>query len=85
MLHGAETSERSDPNGKNVRLTSGTVAVMREAEITVKAAAAVPLKVTLLVPVKLVPRTLTAAPTLPKRGCVFTSGPKPRDRLKTVP
>jgi len=44
--------------------------------------AGVPLKVTLLAPVRLVPRILTTAPTLPEVGCVSTNGPKPTDRLK---
>jgi hypothetical protein len=30
-------------------------------------------------------RILTAAPTLPEVGCVSTNGPRPTDRLKTVP
>jgi len=47
-----------------------------EAETTVNVAA-VPLKVTLVAPVKSVPRILTAASVLPKVGSVFTSGPKP--------
>jgi transposase InsO family protein len=36
--------------------------------------AAVPLKLTLVEPVRLVPRMLTAAPTLPEVGCVSTNG-----------
>jgi hypothetical protein len=28
---------------------------------------------------------LTAAPTAPEVGCVSTNGPKPTERLKTVP
>jgi len=63
---------------------AGTVVVIKELETTVKTAA-VPLKVTLAAPVRLVPRILTAAPTLPEAGCVSTNGPKPTDSLKIVP
>jgi hypothetical protein len=31
------------------------------------------------------PQNLDAAPTLPEVGCVSTNGPRPTDRLKTVP
>src|ERR1035441_9324536 len=62
----------------------GTVVVISELETTSKTAA-VPLKLTLVAPVRFVPRILTAAPTLPKVGSVSTNGPKPTDRLKTVP
>ena len=63
---------------------AGTVVVIKEAETTLNVAA-VPLNVTLVAPVSLVPRILTAAPTLPDVGSVFTNGPRPTDRLKTVP
>jgi hypothetical protein len=43
------------------------------------------LKLTLVVPVRSVPRILTTAPTLPKWGCVFTNGRRPTDKLKIVP
>jgi hypothetical protein len=62
----------------------GTPVAISELETTVNAAA-VPLKVTLLAPVKSVPRILTAVPTLPEVGSVFTNAAKPTDRLKTVP
>lgn len=62
----------------------GTVVVIKEAETTLKTAA-VPLKVTLVAPVRSVPRILTAASTLPEVVCVFTNGPRPIERLKTVP
>jgi hypothetical protein len=62
----------------------GTVVVIKELETTLKTAAA-PLNVTLVAPVRLVPRILTAAPTLPEVVCVSTNGPSPTDRLKTVP
>src|ERR1017187_4883150 len=63
---------------------AGTVVVISELETTSKTAA-VPLKPTLVAPVRSVPRILTAAPTLPKGGRGFTNGPKPTDRLNTVP
>jgi hypothetical protein len=62
----------------------GTVVVISELETTLKAAA-VPLNVTLVAPVRLVPRILTGFPTLPEVVCVSTNGPRPTDRLKTVP
>ena len=62
----------------------GTVAVISELDKTLKAAA-VPLNVTLVAPAKFVPRILTAVRTLPEVGCVSTNGPRPTDRLKTVP
>jgi hypothetical protein len=62
----------------------GTVVVISELDIT-ENLAAVPLKVTLVAPVRSVPRILTAAPTAPEVGSVFTNGPKPKDRLKIVP
>src|ERR1022692_386003 len=62
----------------------GTVVVISEAEATVKTAA-VPSKLTLVAPVRFVPRILTAAPTLPEVGSVSTNGPRPTDSLKTVP
>jgi hypothetical protein len=43
------------------------------------------LNVTLVAPVRSLPRILTAAPTLPNVGCVFTNGPRPTDRRNTVP
>ena len=62
----------------------GTVVVISELEATLKTAA-LPLKLTLLAPVRLVPRILTAAPTLPEVGSVYTNGPSPTDKLKTMP
>src|ERR1017187_2371379 len=62
----------------------GTVVVIKYRDLTVNVAA-VPLKVTLVAPVRSVPRILTAAPTLPEVGSTSTNGPKPTDRLKTVP
>jgi hypothetical protein len=41
--------------------------------------------VTLIASVRSVPRILTAAPALPEFGNVSTNGPRPTDRLKTVP
>jgi len=63
---------------------TGRVVVISEGEMTVKTAAA-PLKLTPVAPVRLVPRILTAAPTLPEVDRVFTNGPRPTDRLKMVP
>jgi hypothetical protein len=63
---------------------AGTVVVISELETTVKTAA-VPLKLTLVAPVRLVPRIVTGDPTLPEVVCVFTNGPRPKDRRKTVP
>ena len=40
---------------------------------------------TLVVPVKSVPRIRIVAPTAPDCGTVFTKGASPRDTLKTVP
>jgi len=62
----------------------GTVVLISEPETTVKLAAT-PLKVTLVAPVRLVPRMLTAAPTAPEVGSVFTNGPRPIEKLKIVP
>jgi hypothetical protein len=63
---------------------AGMVVVISEGETTVKTAA-VPVKLTLVALVRLVPRILTAAPTSPKGGRIFTNGPRPTDRRKTVP
>lgn len=46
---------------------AGTVVVISELDTTVKVAA-VPVELTLVVPVRLVPRMLTAAPTFPEAG-----------------
>ena len=53
----------------------GTVALMWEPETTVKAALA-PLKLTLVAPLRSVPRIWTAAPAMPKGGHVFTKRAK---------
>jgi len=55
---------------------TGTVVVITDGAATLKTAA-VPLKVTLVAPVKLVPKILTVAPTFAEVGCVFTNGPSP--------
>ena len=47
--------------------------------------AGAPSKVTLVAPVRSVPRIFTAAPTLPDAGSVLTNGPRPTESLKTVP
>lgn len=62
----------------------GTVVVISDAETTVNVAA-VPLNVTLVAPVRSVPRILTAAPTVPEVVCVSTNGARPRDILKIAP
>ena len=62
----------------------GTVVVISVLETTLNVAA-LPLKVTLLAPVRLFPRIMTAAPTLPEVGRVSTNGFSPTARLKTVP
>src|SRR5580704_13562156 len=62
----------------------GTVVLIRDLETTLKTAG-VPSKATLLASVRLVPRILTAAPTLPDVGCVLTNAPRPTDNLNTVP
>ena len=62
----------------------GTVVVISELETTVNVAAA-PLKVTRVVPVKLVPRMVILSPTLPEVGRGSMKGPSPTERLNTVP
>ena len=47
--------------------------------------AATPLNVTLVLPVKLLPKILTAAPTVPDVVWVLTKGAIPTEMLKTVP
>jgi hypothetical protein len=68
------------------RAPTGTAAVISvsKPENTPKTAG-VPLKVTPLAPARLVPSILTAAPTLPVVGNVFTNGPRPTESLNTVP
>src|SRR5580658_7046831 len=62
----------------------GTVVAISEGRTTVNTAG-VRLKVTLVAPVRLVPRILMAVPASPEVGRVATNGPRPTDRLKTVP
>lgn len=62
----------------------GTVVVISASETTVNVAF-VPLKLTLVAPVRLVPRILTAVPTLPDDGRVCRDARSPTDKLKTVP
>src|SRR5215472_8476590 len=62
----------------------GTVVVISILEPILNLAG-VPLKVTLVVPFRLFPRISTGVPTLPEVGSVFTNGPSPTARLKTVP
>lgn len=63
---------------------SGTVVLISELDTTVNVAW-VPLKVTLVEPFSFVPRIMTGFPTLDVVGRVSTNGPRPTDRLKTVP
>ena len=63
---------------------AGTVVVISVAETTLKTAA-VPLKLTLVAPVRLVPRIRTAPPTAAILGTGFTNRPRPTERLKSVP
>src|SRR5215469_5391655 len=62
----------------------GTIVVISVGDTTLKVAA-VPLKLTLVAFVRFVPRIVTEVPTLPTVGTVFTNGPSPTKRLKTVP
>jgi hypothetical protein len=62
----------------------GTLVVISELETTLNFAA-LPLNVTLFAPVKLFPRMITLAPTLPELGRVSMNGPSPTPRLKIVP
>jgi hypothetical protein len=62
---------------------AGTVVVISDFDFTVNTAG-VPLKVTLVAPVSLVPRIVTAVPTAPEVGC-YRKGSKPKERLNTVP
>jgi hypothetical protein len=62
----------------------GTVALISDSDSTSNDAA-VPLKLTALAPVRLVPRILTTDPTLPELVCVATNGPRPVESLNTVP
>lgn len=55
---------------------AGTVVAISEPDTTLKVAA-VPLKVTEVEPVRLVPRIMTDAPTSPEVGRVATNGPSP--------
>ena len=62
----------------------GTLVVISVAETTVKVAG-VPLNVTAVEPVRLLPSILTTEATFPEVGSVFTKGPSPIDSLKTLP
>ena len=62
----------------------GTVVSISVSDTTVNVAA-VPLKLTPLALVRLLPRIMTAAPTPADVGTVCTKGPSPIERLKTVP
>ncbi len=62
----------------------GTLAVISVAEPTVNSAA-VPLKITELVPVRFVPRMTIFAPAMPKVGTVSTNAGRPRDSERMLP
>lgn len=66
-----------------VAAPAGTVVVISVGETTVNADAA-PLNVTLVAPVRFVPKISMAAPTLPELGCVLTKG-KSHGQMKIVP
>jgi hypothetical protein len=63
---------------------AGTVVVISDAETTLKVAG-VPLKATLVTPVKFVPRMVTGVPTRPEVGWSSMKGLRPVERRKTVP
>jgi hypothetical protein len=99
-LHAAECRENQGSTWKGKSLESvplgvttltspvfalvGTIVMISEAETTWKAAV-VPLKVTLVAPVKSVPIIFISSPALPTRGRVSIKGLRPIDRLKIVP
>src|SRR5207302_3832005 len=62
----------------------GTLVVISEAETTLNLAA-VPLKLTAVAPVRLVPRMITFVPAAPDVGRVPTNGASPVAKLKRVP
>ena len=62
----------------------GTVVVISELGNALNTAG-VPLKLTLVTPVRSFPKIFTSVPTLPAAGLVSTNGGRPTDRLKTVP
>jgi len=62
----------------------GTVVLISDFETTANVAG-VPLNVTLVVPVRFVPKILTGAPTAPEVIWVSTNAPRPEDRRNTVP
>ena len=63
---------------------AGTLETISEPDTTVNGAG-VPLKRTVLDPVKFVPSILTIPPTLPKSGSVSTKGPKPAAKAEHRP
>ena len=69
---------------KPVVAPTGTVALISEFPMTLNVAA-VPLKVTPVVPIKSFPKIVTLRPTLPEGGSVSTNGSSPTDKLKAVP
>ena len=65
---------------------AGTVVEMADAdELTLNDATAVPLNVTLVAPVRFVPRIVTGVPALPDDWSVVTKGASPVESLNTLP
>ena len=62
----------------------GTVVVISVADTTVNDDE-VPLKLTLVVPVRFVPRMIVEDPTFPCGASTFTNGPRPVANLKIEP
>lgn len=62
----------------------GTLVLISVLDTTVNVAAVSP-KVTLVVPVRLFPKTMTSVPASPDVGIVSTNGPSPTDSRNTVP
>ena len=63
---------------------AGMIAVIRDGEATVNAAG-IPLKVTLVAPVRSVPRMLMVVPVGAAAGSVLTKGASPTERLNIEP
>ena len=62
----------------------GTEAWINVSDTTVKVVL-IPLKVTLVAPVRLFPRMLTAWPAVPNAGFASTKGASPAEKLKITP
>jgi hypothetical protein len=68
-----------------VSAPAGTVAVMNVVPVSVNDLACTPPNLTTEELLKPCPMMPILAPSLPEVGCVSTNGPRPTDRLKTVP